>query len=445
MRLGNSGTGSQAERARYHVRVPSGVNDYSLIFRYAVVFQDPNHTAAQQPRFEVKAYDSITNAIVNCSQFIYVATSTLPGFTLSGTGSNVWYKSWTTASIDLSGYAGRTVTVDFATGDCALGAHFGYGYVDLDCGLFKINTVACVNSPTTTLTAPPGFQSYTWTDSTLTTIVGTGQTATITTPSATTKYAVILTPYTGYGCPDTLFTTVTVQNLNIAGRTDTTLCIGDSVQLSNTVTGDGAPFTYSWSPTTSLSCSTCAIPKASPITNTRYVLTVTNANGCAKTDTVTLSVSNLSISTTKQNISCFGIANGSITVNPSNGNTPYSYSWNTSPIRTTQTISSLAPGIYNIKVTDALGCFKTKTDTITQPTILATTKAQTNINCFGDSTGKAKVTASGGTPPYTYAWSSGSSTADSATTLIAGTYIVTTTDNNGCSKQDTFTHVLCVD
>jgi gliding motility-associated-like protein len=438
MRLGNSGTGSQAERARYHVRVPNGVNDYSLIFRYAVVFQDPSHTASQQPRFEVKAYDSITNAIVNCSQFTYVATSTLPGFILSGIGSNVWYKSWTTASIDLSGYAGRTVTVDFATGDCALGAHFGYGYVDLDCGLFKINTVACVNSPTTTLTAPPGFQSYTWKDSTLTTTLGTGQTVIIPTPSTTTKYAVILTPYTGYGCPDTLFTTVTVQNLNIAGRNDTTICLGDSVFLNNTVTGDGAPFTYSWSPTTGLSCSTCAIPKTSPTADTRYVLTVTNANGCTKTDTIGISVSDLSISTIKQNITCNGAANGSITVNPANGNTPYAYSWNTSPIQTTQTISGLNPGIYSIKVTDAIGCFKTKTDTITQPTLLVTTKTQTNINCYNQNTGKAKVTASGGTAPYTYSWSSGGSTTDSATNLATGTYIVTTTDNKGCSKQDTF-------
>lgn len=438
MRLGNSNTGSQAERARYQVHVPSGVNDYSLIFRYAVVFQDPSHTAAEQPRFEVKAYDSITNAIVNCSQFIYVATSTLPGFTLSGTGSNVWYKSWTTASIDLSGYAGRTVTVDFATGDCALGAHFGYGYVDLDCGLFKINTVACVNSPTTTLTAPPGFQSYTWKDSTLTTTLGTGQTVTIPTPSATTKYAVILTPYTGYGCPDTLFTTVTVQNLNIAGRSDTTICLGDSVLLTNTVTGDGAPFTYNWSPTSGLSCSTCAVPKASPTADTRYVLTVTNTNGCTKTDTVGISVSDLSITTTKQNISCNGAANGSITVNPVNGNTPYAYSWNTSPIKTTQTISGLTPGIYSIKVTDAIGCSRTKTDTVTQPTLLTTTKTQTNINCYNQNTGKAKVTASGGTTPYTYSWNISGNTTDSATNLAAGTYIVTTTDNKGCSKQDTF-------
>lgn len=438
MRLGNSSTGSQAERARYHVRVPNGVNDYSLIFRYAVVFQDPSHTASQQPRFEVKAFDSITNAIVNCSQFTYVATSTLPGFTLSGVGSNVWYKSWTTASIDLSGYAGRTVTVDFATGDCALGAHFGYGYVDLDCGLFKINTVACVNSPTTTLTAPPGFQSYTWKDSTLTTTLGTGQTVTIPTPSATTKYAVILTPYTGYGCPDTLFTTVTVQNLNIAGRSDTTICLGDSVSLTNAVTGDGAPFTYSWAPTTGLSCSTCLAPKASPSTDTRYVLTVTNSNGCTKNDSITISVSDLSITTTKQNISCNGAANGSITVNPVNGNTPYAYSWNTSPIQTTQTISGLNPGTYSVKVTDAIGCFKTKTDTITQPTLLVTTKTHTNINCYNQNTGRAKVIASGGTPPYTYNWNSGGNTTDSATNLAAGTYIVTTTDNKGCSKQDTF-------
>lgn len=439
LKLGNNSVGAQAERARYHVKVPAGINDYSLIFRYAVVFQDPSHTTPQQPRFEVKAYDSATNAIVNCSQFTYVATSNLPGFTLSSSGSNVWYRNWSTASIDLSGYAGRTVIVDFATGDCALGGHFGYGYVDLDCGLFKINTVACVNSPTTTLTAPPGFQSYVWTDSNLTTTIATGQTATIPTPSATTKYAVILTPYTGYGCPDTLFTTVTVQNININGRTDTSICLGDSVALTNNVTGDGMPFTYSWSPSSSLSCSTCITPIAKPSTDTRYILTVSNSNGCIKRDTISINVSNLSLDISKQNISCFGAANGSVTALPTNGQTPYIYQWSTTPVQTTQTITGLNTGIYTVKVTDNLGCSRTKSDTITQPVVLTTLKSQFNINCFGDNTGYAKVNAAGGTPPYSYSWNTTPiRTTDSIYNLVAGTYIVTTTDSKGCIKTDTF-------
>ena len=86
-------------------------------------------------------------------------------------------------------------------------------------------------------------------------------------------------------------------------------------------------------------------------------------------------------------------------MNPVNGNTPYTYSWNTSPIQTTQTISGLNPGIYSIKVTDAIGCFKNKDryDNTTHTATVTTTKTQTNINCYNQNTGRAKVTASGGT------------------------------------------------
>ena len=80
LRLGNDSMGRQAERARYYAKIPAGLNNYSIIFRYAVVFQDPGHNAADQPRFEVKAYDSATNAIIPCSQFSFVASSNLPGF-----------------------------------------------------------------------------------------------------------------------------------------------------------------------------------------------------------------------------------------------------------------------------------------------------------------------------------------------------------------------------
>ena len=232
LKLGNSSTGAQAERARYYVRVPSGVNNYSIIFRYAVVFEDPSHTASEQPRFEVKAYDSATNTVIPCSHFTYVASSSIPGFTLSGMGLNVYYKSWTTASLNLSGYAGRTVAVDFASGDCDLGAHFGYGYVDLNCGLFQIGYNACDTASTVTLSAPPGFSSYSWRDSSTMSVVGTGQSITITRPATTTTYAVLLTPYTGFGCPDTLYTRVTINNLTVNATNDTNVCRNTTLHLN---------------------------------------------------------------------------------------------------------------------------------------------------------------------------------------------------------------------
>lgn len=438
LKLGNNSVSAQAERAKYFVHVPSGINDYSLIFRYAVVFQDPSHAAINQPRFEVKAYDSITNAIVNCSQYTYVATSSLPGFTLSSIGSNVWYKGWTTASIDLSGYAGRTVVVDFASGDCALGAHFGYGYIDLDCGLFKINTTACNTSAFTTLSAPPGFQSYIWKDSTLTTTLGTGQTTSIPTPSTTTKYAVILIPYTGYGCPDTLFTTVTVSNINVNAN-DTSLCIGSSAQLHANASGTGTPYTYSWTPSTGLSCTNCANPNTNTTINRTYYLTVTNSDGCIKQDTVNVTVSNLSLSVTKQNISCFGSANGNMSVIASGGISPYTYLWNTTPVQTASTATGLNTGTYSVTVTDNIGCTKIASDTITQPTVLTITKGTTvHVSCFGGTNGSASIIASGGTQPYTYNWNTiPARTTASITGVSAGTYTVTVTDSKGCTAFDT--------
>jgi len=109
------------------------------------------------------------------------------------------------------GYGGRTVAIDFATGDCGYGGHFGDGYVDISAGLFITSTtIPCGGSGA--LSAPDGYSSYAWYDSaTFTTLYGTSQTVTISAPSTATRtYAVIMTPYPGYGCQDTLYTRVSV-------------------------------------------------------------------------------------------------------------------------------------------------------------------------------------------------------------------------------------------
>ena len=434
MKLGNSNTGSQAEKARYRVHVPTGVNNYSLIYRYAVVFEDPNHLPVEQPRFEVKAFDSATNTILPCAQFTYISTSNLPGFQVSTVANDVLYKSWTTSTLNLSGWGGHTIIVEFATGDCALGAHFGYGYVDVSCGLFQISGFSC-GDPTTTFTAPPGFQTYTWMDSSYSTVVGSGQVVTINTPSVTSTYHVILTPYSGFGCPDTLTTVLNISNLQVNGTPDTTICYGSSITLTSGVSGNMAPFTYSWTPSTGLSCTTCANPVATTTSNTTYYVTVTDSNGCTKLDTIQVNVGTFTgVNTTTQNASCSNSSNGTIIASPVGGTGPFTYTWNSNPVQTTQTATNLGPGTYIVTVTDNLGCTRYDTATITAPPALVATAGNTNVNCYGQTNGSATVTATGGTPPYTYSWNSNPvQTTQTATNLGAGTYTATVTDANGCT------------
>jgi hypothetical protein len=73
LKLGNENAHSEAERARYFLKIPKDINNYSLILRYAVVLNDGGHTSGKQPRFEVKGYDSATGAPLSCVQFNFVA------------------------------------------------------------------------------------------------------------------------------------------------------------------------------------------------------------------------------------------------------------------------------------------------------------------------------------------------------------------------------------
>lgn len=292
LKLGNSGTGAQAERARYYVQVPSGTGKHILIYRYAVVFQNPNHNAADQPRFEVSAYDSATNVQIGCNQHTYVSSSSLPGFLLSPAGGSVFYKPWTTSTIDLTGYNGSTVAIDFASGDCDLGGHFGYGYVDMNCGLFQIFGAKCDSSGNITLNGPPGFQSYKWMDSALVTTYGLTQTISITTPTTPTKYAVIVTPYAGFGCPDTIYTAYSIvyDNMQATASPDTAKCGAEPLQLNLSSTNPNGPFSYSWWPATGLSCPTCNNPFTSVATTTTYFNYVENKYGCRDTNKIVVTV-----------------------------------------------------------------------------------------------------------------------------------------------------------
>ena len=165
-------------------------------------------------------------------------------------------------------------------------------------------------------------------------------------------------------------------------------------------------------------------------------VTVTDVNGCTAIDSALVTTpDSIIITETINNVSCFGGANGSISLSVTGG-TPqptYQYQWAHGP--TASSISGLGAGTYTVTVTDGNNCTATGTYTISQPTDMVLTGSSTAVLCAGDANGTATVDVTGGTPNYSYAWNTNPQQNTSmATGLTAGLYLVTVTDANGCQK-----------
>jgi len=217
------------------------------------------------------------------------------------------------------------------------------------------------------------------------------------------------------------------------------LCNGDaSGSATITPSGGAVSYTYSWD--------TTPVQTTDVITNLTagvYIVTVTDANSCSATETVTITqpAAALTAATSKVDVLCNGNITGSATATPSGGTGAYTYSWDTTPVQTTSTISGLPAGTYTVTVTDANLCTVTEAVTLTQPAAALTVPtAQVDVLCFGNSTGTATANPSGGTGSYTYSWNTTPvQTNQTATGLIAGTYIVTVTDANLCTQTASVT------
>jgi len=134
------------------------------------------------------------------------------------------------------------------------------------------------------------------------------------------------------------------------------------------------------------------------------------------------------------NVTCFGNNDGQAVAVASGGNGSYTYAWSngTTGIAT----NNLAVGAHSVLVTDALGCTSTQTFNITQPTTaLSTNLSSTNVDCSGAASGSAQLNVNGGTSPYVYNWSNGT-TAQNLTNVTAGSYSVIITDANGCTSNE---------
>jgi large repetitive protein len=236
------------------------------------------------------------------------------------------------------------------------------------------------------------------------------------------------------GCTATTSVTITQPSTLTSSYTQVNVgCFGNNTgSIDLTVSGGVAPYVFAWS-------NQAVTEDLNNIASGVYTVTVTDANGCTTTQTVTITQPQapLALSTTQVNVLCFGNSTGSVNLTVSGGTAPYTYLWSNNG--TAEDPTGMASGAYTVTVTDANGCTAQTSVTITQPQApLTLSTTQVNVLCFGNSTGSVNLTVTGGTSPYTYAWSN-NTTQEDPTGLAAGTYTVTVTDANGCTAQTSVT------
>ena len=263
-------------------------------------------------------------------------------------------------------------------------------------------------------------------------------------------YIVVLTNNDSSQCQFTQIITIddatsTVQ-LTIDDSSDPS-CNGETdgyVDLS--VTNGTAPYTYSYN-----TGGNDIILEAGSPNNTwseigsfgadDYEFTVVDGNGCSDSVIITLTdpaIVNATI-TKDADAGCFGQSNGQLTANGTGGNGTYTYLWSNG--ETTQTISNLVVGDYDVVITDSNGCASALvTESIIEfNNTTITLDSQTNISCNGGSNGSAQITVTGDAP-FTYTWIDVAtnnivSTDQNPTGLHAAEYIVTATSNAGCATS----------
>lgn len=218
------------------------------------------------------------------------------------------------------------------------------------------------------------------------------------------------------------------QLLEVSVQKTNNLCFGaEGGSLSTIVSGGTSPYSFSWSNGSSLS-------EITALSSGAYCLTVMDANQCSVSlcDTITEPAA-ITLSLQANTIPCFGELSGSITVNANGGVTPYSFNW--SDGESIQNLDSLPAGVYSLSMSDANNCNAYETIEIMQAAEIIAGFTINQVSSYGEQDGNIDLSVSGGTSPYTYTWTNGSSNQD-LDSLPAGVYGVSITDSNGCSLYD---------
>lgn len=247
------------------------------------------------------------------------------------------------------------------------------------------------------------------------------------------EYCVVIVDANGCISDTFCFTLNEPPRLQIQPDITQPICNGsEDGSISVTVTGGTEPYSYSWN-------TNDTVPDISGLAAGTYSLTVTDLNGCTAEGDFTITDPDSVVITIvdSSDVKCNGANDGSITIQVTGGTAPYNYSWSTGD--TTQNVTGLSPDTtYQVTATDANGCSDTSDVVIIdEPDSLLVTGNITQPVCTLTGTIDAIVT--GGTPPYTYSWSTGEDSSSITGIGGGGVFVVSVTDSNGCTDSASFT------
>jgi len=281
VRLGNDITGRGADRISYTVRVPSNVESFSIIFSYAVVFQNPGHDYDEQPKFTARVFDVNTGAQTECGSFEFVSQGGLPGFKTSARQANVLFKPWSPVLVNLSSYLGKTIRLEFTVNDCSRGGHFGYAYIDFNenCSIPVTGNITCPDTKSITLKALPGFFAYRWFNAETSEDLGNADSLVLSpVPSIGTKIGIELVPYPGLGCTQILYTLINGMEMSL--RDPLPRCISVDLTDIRLKVGNSSDISYSyWRDSLAL----VPLPNPNRVTvSGTYYVKGTSSSGCVR-------------------------------------------------------------------------------------------------------------------------------------------------------------------
>lgn len=440
VRLGN-GAVNGAGAARMSQSFLVDASNVFFTYSYAVVFQSPDgHSANERPYFTVRVYDEFGGNIT-CGEYSVIADAANAADYQSVVvgGNTVLYKDWTTVFTNLSAYIGQNVTIEFTSGDCSLGGHYGYAYVDASCSVQQITASDYDLCPgeTSILTAPAGIANYLW---------STGETTQAITVNSGGNYTCLLTPLQGPACA--ILLDITINDLPqpnaVFTLTNSVVCFGLPVDMNDnsTIAAPGTIATYEWNFGDGISTpATSGIIVGVLNTNGTYTqpqhdylaagvynitLNVVSADGCSSTIThpVTVNPTPVVVAGVDQTV-CEGTA---VTLS---GAGAVSYTWDNGITNGVAFTPAVGMIIYTVTGTNASNCESTDQVTVTVNPLPIVNAGLNQTLCFGE-----QVTLSGAGATI-YTWDNGISDGVAFTPAVGTVvYTVTGTDANGCESTD---------